>query len=292
MFEGPSTTIIGLERLMLEASGFDYRNRYPQKYLFKLAKLCKLDQDVTRKGYYMMLDMYRTFAPLKQSSAAMAFACLELTARLMDKQLDNMRGENAPRQGRWRTNRQQIMEAMLDLLDLYTHFQKTTFIGPSYNLDKFISIRITLNQEADERKLARYSDWKESKQNGVRGNIKTPKTPITPASPSDMRTNGRDVTSPATPLSPRSSGSGRRGTGARGQEGTVRFMLDGAQAKAEKAIVAEYFKVEYEDYEVEVDEPVKNNHTNDARPRAERDDRHGPNGRHDRYDRDFKRQRR
>ncbi|KFX99182.1 hypothetical protein V490_01912 [Pseudogymnoascus sp. VKM F-3557] len=47
VFDGPSKTIIGLERLMLEASGFDYRNRYPQKYLIKLGRECKLDKDVS-----------------------------------------------------------------------------------------------------------------------------------------------------------------------------------------------------------------------------------------------------
>lgn len=276
---------------MLEASGFDYRNRYPQKYLFKLAKKCGLDQDVIRTAYKMMLDLYRTFAPLKQTSSAMAFACLELTTRLMDKQLENMRGDQAPRHNKWRTNRHQIMEVILDLLDLYTHFPKSTAIGQMYHIDKFINVRITLNQEAEERKLPRYTDWKEAKQNGIKSNIKTPKTPITPASPSDVRTNGKDVASPAT-LSPRSSGSRGKGIGARGQEGTVRFMLDGAQAKREKAAVDEYFKVEYEEYEVEVDEPVRN-HPIDNRHRYERDERNGRGDRYDnRHDRDYKRPKR
>lgn len=278
---------------MLEGSGFDFRNRYPQKLLFKLAKECKVDIDVTKTAYKMMLDLYRTFAPLKSTSSTMAFACLELTARVMGKQLSHVRGEGAPRHQRWNTGLQEIMEAMLDLLDLYTHFPKSSILGQVYNIDKFISIRITLNQEADEKKLPRYIDMKESKtMNGTKTNIKTPKTPITPASPTDVRTNGKgDVASPAT-LSPRSSGSGRKGIGARGQEGTVRFMLDSEQARKEKATVAEYFKTEYEEYEVEVDaepEPVRTFHANDHRHRSHRDDR---NGRGDRYDRDFKRTRR
>ena len=39
MFEQHSRSIIGLERLMLEASGFDFRNRHPHKLMIKLAKL-------------------------------------------------------------------------------------------------------------------------------------------------------------------------------------------------------------------------------------------------------------
>jgi CTD kinase subunit beta len=269
---------------MLEASGFDYRNRYPQKYLFKLAKKCELDKDVVKTGYRMMLDLYRTFAPLRQTSAAMAFACLELATRVMDKQQSNLRGKNAPRHGTWMVYRQEIMETMLDLLDLYTHFQKSSIIGPLYNIDRFINIRIALNQESEERKFTRHTVWKDQKQNGVKSIIKTPKTPITPASPSDVR---KDGASPAT-LSPRSSGSGRRGIGARGQDGTVRFMLEGLQAKKEKAIVADYFKTEYEEYEVEVEEPIRNNAI-DHRHRNDRDER---NGRNERHDRDFKRPRR
>jgi len=36
----------------------------------------------------------------------------------------------------------------------------------------------------------------------------------------------------------------------------VRFMLDAAEAKREKETVAEYYKVEYEEYEIEVEEPI------------------------------------
>lgn len=283
MFDQTSKTVIGLERLMLESSGFDYRNRHPQKYLIKLGKKAKLDKDVTKMAYRMMLDLYRTFAPLKQSCAAMAFGCLELTCRLMDKQLRNIVGEDAPRPSRWRTTRQQIMEVMLDLLDLYTHFQKSTVLGPKYNIDALIKIRINLNQEADEKKLPRFAVWKDTKPNGLK-HIKTPKTPITPTSPTDVRLSGRDIASPAT-LSPRSSGSGRKGISGKGQDGTIRFMLDGAQAKDEKAAVDEYFKVEYEDYEVEVDEPIpirteprKHDNRDRFHGHGRRDDRHG--GRH------------
>lgn len=285
-FDSTSKTVIGYERLMLEASGFDYRNRHPQKYLIKLARKCRMDRDITQTAYRMMLDLYRTFAPLKQGCAAMAFGCLELTARLLDRQIDKIIGDGAPQPIRWRTSRAQVMEVMLDLLDLYTHFQKTTLLGPSYNMDTFIKIRIGLNQEASEKKLPRYAETKELKPNGLK-HIKTPKTPITPTSPTDVRLNGnKDVASPAT-LSPRSSGSGRKGVGARGQDGTVRFMLDGEQAKEEKKVVAEYFNIEYEEYEVEVDEPLpvrSETHHYDNRNRFHghdrRDDRHSGHGSH------------
>lgn len=256
---------------MLEASGFDFRSRYPQKHIIKLAKHSGLDQDATKMAYQIMLDTYRTFVPLKQTCATMAFACVELTTVILERQQDNFRSDSTTKYKNWRTTRAEVLETMLDLLDLYTHFQKSSIIGPLYNMDKFISIKIKLNQELDDNKsLTRYTELHETvKMNGYKPNINTPKTPITPASPSDTRINGKDVASPAT-LSPRSSGSGRRGIGARGQEGTVRFMIDADQAKQEKDTVAEYFKVEYEDYEIEVEEQVRIDRNEKDRPRDQR----------------------
>lgn len=244
---------------MLEASGFDFRVRYPHKHLIKLIKAARIEKDVANTAYHMMIDLYRTFAPLKQTCATMTFACVELATIVLEKQESAIRGERAPSYRRWRTSRAEVIETILDLLDLYTHFQKWSTVGPSHPIDKFIEIRIKLNQEVEKDVLLdRYTEHHDApKPNGFKNSIKTPKTPITPASPAESRTNGKDAASPAT-LSPRSSGSGRKGIGARGQDGTIRFMLDAEQAKQEKDTVAEYYKVEYEEYEVEVEEQIKN----------------------------------
>ncbi|TVY23291.1 CTD kinase subunit beta [Lachnellula hyalina] len=282
-FEGPSKIVIGLERLMLEASGFDFRVRFPHKHLVKLAKASKVDDDVSKVAFKMMIDLYRTFAPLKHSCAAMSFACIELATILLNKQQDFIRGEHAPSPQKWHTSRAQIMEAILDLVEHYTHFPKASIVGPSYPIDTFINIRINMNQELEAESLTRYTEQHDApKTNGIRSNIKTPKTPITPASPSDLRTNGnKDVASPAT-LSPRSSGSGRKGIGARGQEGTVRFMLDAEKAKQEKEEVAQYYRVEWEEYEVEVEEPIrqeKNDHGHNHNQNHRGGGQHMRNGR-------------
>ena len=261
---------------MLESSGFDFRVRYPQRHLIKLAKEARIHKDVASVAYDMMIDLYRTFAPLKQTCSAMAFACIELATILCEKQQSAIRGSNSPRYSLWRTTRAEILETILDLVDLYTHFPKLSTIGPLYPIEKFIQIRIQINQEIEASHLKRYTEYLDPpKTNGIKTNIVTPKTPITPASPSDARTNGRDIMSPDT-LSPRSSTSGKR---ARPQDGTIRFMLDAEKARSDKEISAEYFKVEYEEYEVEVEEPIP--------AKMERHDRGphlpGRNGRDDRF---------
>jgi CTD kinase subunit beta len=260
-FDGPSKIVIGLERLMLESSGFDFRARYPHKHLIKLAKGLRVDRDVGRLAYTIMLDLCRTFSPLKQACATMSVACIELATRILEKQQDIISAESY---SKWRTTRAEVMETMLDLLDLYTHFQKSSVVGPSYDIDKFIQLKIQLNQGMED---GRYTEEHEApKTNGVRSNIKTPKTPITPASPTDTR-----LKDGVSPLSPR-SGSSRRGPG-RGQDGTVRFMLDAEKVKQEQETVNDYFKIEYEDHEIEVEEPIKPERTNNHFQRNGRDDR-------------------
>lgn len=110
MFEAPSKVVVGIERLMLEASGFDFRNRYPQKMLLKLVKSCKLDrQTVGDLAFRVSLDLYRTFAPLKQTTQTMALACLELAARLADADLTMISAEKGFDYGQWATSRAEIM---------------------------------------------------------------------------------------------------------------------------------------------------------------------------------------
>jgi len=73
---------------MLEASGFDFRGRHPQEFMIKLAKFYNFEKvsPVVKTAYSMSLDLYRTFAPLKQQTATLAFACLELSGRLLKEE--------------------------------------------------------------------------------------------------------------------------------------------------------------------------------------------------------------
>ena len=78
---------------MLETSAFDYRGRHPSKLLLKFAKYNDLGKEsFGHIANNMNIDLYRTFAPLKQTTAAMAMACIALTAKLLDQEvalLDN-----------------------------------------------------------------------------------------------------------------------------------------------------------------------------------------------------------
>ncbi|KAK2767282.1 RNA polymerase II C-terminal domain kinase beta subunit [Emmonsiellopsis sp. PD_33] len=243
VFESHSRGVIGLERLMLESSGFDFRNRHPQKSLMKLIKHFGFDKSsrTSRVAYGMSLDLYRTFAPLKQTSATMAFACLELAGRLLNDRIDRVESGRSYRL--WVTSREEVMETMLDLLELYTHHRSLTSIGPDFALDLFLNIRIPLNQEADTKNLPRFTYSKPTKAGGANG-VKQP---------NGAKHNGENHKNgpPANPLTPMAAHETRGKAGERAREGTVRFMLYPEQAKAERETVAEYYKVEMEEYEVD-----------------------------------------
>jgi CTD kinase subunit beta len=191
IFEHQSRTIIGLERLMLEASGFDFRNRHPQELMIKIARSYDLEKTsrVVRTAYRMSLDLYRTFAPLKQQTATLAFACLELAGRLWreadreenrDEDRDEARKNRDIWTGRdyaeWRIDRGMVMgrsppylfkthvnsfclETLLDLLELYTHHRTSTAVGPDFKLETFLQVRIPLNQESTDHRIPRFTAW-------------------------------------------------------------------------------------------------------------------------------------
>lgn len=92
---------------MLEASGFDFRTRHPHKTLFKLARRHGISMEVRSLAYRISLDLYRTFAPLKQSTSPLAFACLELASRLSNQRTEAL--ESREEYERWNTSREEVM---------------------------------------------------------------------------------------------------------------------------------------------------------------------------------------
>ncbi|KAJ5171788.1 hypothetical protein N7492_004381 [Penicillium capsulatum] len=232
--------VIGLERLMLEASGFDFRTRHPQKTLTKLSQRYQLlkDSPVSLLAYRISLDLYRTFAPMKQTTPAMAFACLELATRLLDRRIEEL--ESGVDYEQWGTNRAEVMETLFDLLELYTHHRAQTSVGPHFPADRFLTVRIPLNDEAAANHICRHTESQNRAQ---------PRDSAQSANGLGARHAGTPQR-PAHPLTPIAA-NGDRHRSARGQDAAVRFMLDPEIAEAEKKQVEAYFKVETEAYEVD-----------------------------------------
>lgn len=82
-FDAGAKNAIGMERLILETIGFDFRSRVPQELIVKLCKYWNLPKSsIYRTAFDASLDLYRTYAPLKMTSGIMAIACIELAARI------------------------------------------------------------------------------------------------------------------------------------------------------------------------------------------------------------------
>lgn len=241
-----SRIIIGLERQILETIGFDFRTRYPQKLLVKIVRemLGKEDgREFFKIAYAMCIDMYKTFIPIKRTTLSMTMAVVELTARMTGNHLDKVEEFAAKRAA---YHRGAVMETMLDLLDLYVQHYKSTKIGALFDLNKFMDIKIQLNHDLEKEFEPRYLFYCQK----CDSEAPQPPTPVS--------------ANPATDTSVRRT--------LRGKDGTVRFMYDPEAARAEKDTIATYFKEEFEEHEIEVEEPVPP----PSEPRG--DDGHGPGG--------------
>ncbi|KAH7258519.1 RNA polymerase II C-terminal domain kinase beta subunit [Fusarium solani] len=237
IFDSPGKIIICLERLILETIGFDFRTRYPQKLLVKVVReiLGKEEgKPFFETAYAMCIDMYKTFVPIKRTTFSMVMAVVELTALMTEQHVEKVQ-EYAAKKPQY--HRGAVMETMLDMLDLYVQHQKSTKLGPQFDQNKIIDIKIRLNNDLDKAFEPRHLFF------CSRCEAEDPQ-PLTPAS----------ATSPATSNSWPGDASGRRT--ARGQDGTMRFVFDPESAKQEQETTGEYFREEYEEYEVEVEEPV------------------------------------
>ena len=289
VFEGPSRNVIGLERLVLEAGGFDFRSKYPHKLLVKIAKSMPEGIDgerekVTKVAWTILTDLHRTFAPIKQTSATMALASLELSAHLCAMTSPNntsaIRDElQQYNVAVWSTSREEIMETLLDLLDLYTQHTANSILGTKYSLDHFLRIRLALNKECSESNIQRYTI-----------------APATgrPRNESTLRvTNGHPTpVSPPQPTVPQQSTNGTQPSPIPEDGGTLRFILNPQMAANEKKEVQKYFVEEWEEYEEEIEVPLprptssERDRRSTDRPNdgacSERSDRDGARGRDER----------
>lgn len=199
-------------------------------------------------AYAMSLDMYKTFVPIKRTTFSMVMAIVELTALMREEHIEKVQ-EFAARRRQY--HRPAVMETMLDILDLYAQHHKSTKLGTHFDLNKIIDIKIRLNNDLEKAFEPRFLFFCHK----CEGEDPQPPTPA-----SD--------TSPATTGSWPGDSSGRRT--ARGQDGTMRFVFDPDAAREEQGVVSQFFKEEFEEYEIEVEEPVP--------PPPQHDHPHGPRG--------------
>ncbi|KAI9897867.1 hypothetical protein N3K66_007723 [Trichothecium roseum] len=271
IFEAQSKVIIGLERLILETIGFDYRTRYPQKLLVKIVRAVlppssrpEAAKHFFSVAYALCTDMYRTFVPLKRTTFSMVMAVVELTARLLGQHLDDV---TAFARGKASHSRAAVAETMLDLLDMYVQHSRSTKLGALFDLNLFMDIKIQLNLELEKAFEQRHLYFCNRCDNAGANH-----------GDSGHRSAGGSRRASSPSLNGASAAATPKRSTARGgtSDGTMRFVFDPDTARAEVDAAAKYRKEEFEEYEIEVEEPIPPAPTPPPQhPRGPRDDRGG-----------------
>ena len=254
ILDAQSKSVLGIERLVLEADGFDFRTmRDPHEFLAKCCKTLLVGEDGEKMKIYKLAattltDTYRTFAPVKQTSQTLALSCLELALHLApeDVQIDMDKSREAIRtleMEKWSTSREEQMETLLDALDMYTQHTSNTILGTSYTLEKWLSIRLAYNKECNESGIARYTTaahWRTAPADGSSLRVSNGHpTPVSPMEPAQVQSQNANA-----------------GQGTGDQGGTQRFMLNPQRAAEERAQIQKYYTVEFEEVQEEVQVPV------------------------------------
>lgn len=272
IFEAPSRVVIGLERLVLESGGFDFRSRSPHHTLVKISKSLPKSDDlrkVSQLAWTILTDIHRTFAVLKQTSSTLALASLELAAHFVATTSPNntctVRDDlQALDLNTWHTTREEVMETLLDAMDLYTHHTASSILGSKYSLDDLLRIRLALNKECTESTLPRYTT------------IQPPASPDTANGGSNTLRVANGHPTPVSPPQPGTQASQQAnstGLNLPTPEGgvTLRFMLNPQRATEERIEVNRYYTEEWEEYEEEIEVPIPRNHSRDREHDRRRD---------------------
>ncbi|KAI5806934.1 cyclin-like protein [Geopyxis carbonaria] len=140
ILEDTSKRVIGLERMVLETTSFDFRHRNSQPFLIKFCKRFKVSKKIARRAWDISIDAYRTLAPLSSTPHALALGALDLTSRLEDLKLEINFSE-------FEADKENVLAIVDDLLELYTNYASLSIVGPQYMNEVFLNTRIALNHE-------------------------------------------------------------------------------------------------------------------------------------------------
>jgi CTD kinase subunit beta len=282
-FDGYADRVVDLEAHMLQATSFEFGTRHPQQLVVKMLQVefgydvSTDEKELFRVAWAVSMDLNYTFALVKQTTATLAVACVELTHRLLGRvgalrrvfPLDlDKQGEGKNPYARFRTTPAAVMETMMDLLELYTlttHRGYTFLVQHStrFTIECVMDVRIALNKLADEQRLPRYTEWHEMDESSrVSSDEAAYVRELKQAPPREQAVDGETM----------DDGNGNEKAKA---VFVRRFILQPKEAKSEIQVLDEFFVKREEEYEVEQEmdggwETVSDDGMDDTAPREER----------------------
>lgn len=111
--------VLGLERMILETQSFDFRHRHPQSFIIKFAKVLRIPRERTKEAWYVSLDSYRSWLPLKLPPHAIALACILLAIKFTGETIEIEPSD-------FGVSPEHLYIALEDLLDHYIHSKSQT----------------------------------------------------------------------------------------------------------------------------------------------------------------------
>ncbi|KAK9480422.1 cyclin-like protein [Lipomyces japonicus] len=138
--------LIALERHVLETMSFDFRIRHPQPYIIKFCKFLNLPSDMGKTAWLVCIDSYKTLAPLKNTPAAVALACVYVACALNQSDDANNSGLDV-HPARFNIPNEQFESVILDLLEFYIDWLPQAILYQKYkDPGLFMEIRIEFNK--------------------------------------------------------------------------------------------------------------------------------------------------
>lgn len=131
--------LIGLERMVLETSCFDFRFRHPQRFIIKFARSMHLATEVAKLAWDVSVDAYKTLLPLQYPPHVLALSYLDLAVKLSGARAQSGMPDV-------RVDVADIEEVVDELLNLYINYPAQTVTGNTYPTKTFLQLRIDLNR--------------------------------------------------------------------------------------------------------------------------------------------------
>lgn len=135
------SSVLGLERQILETIGFDFRIRHPHNYIVSICKQYAVTQEIAQMAWTIATDAYMTDSVLQYPSHVIAVASLWLAFKIKTSSEATFL-----ELGKLYCTKQQVYDVYGDLLDFYIHYGPQSLLGKDVagDVSMFMSLRMEL----------------------------------------------------------------------------------------------------------------------------------------------------
>lgn len=141
MLEDAQRRVLGVERLVLESVGFDFRVRHAQGFVVKFCRVLGVGKEVGRTAWEVATDCYKTRAGLMAAPHVLGMGSVVLAARMEGWALGDVRW------GEWECEERAVLGVVDEVLELWTVAPEVSQLAQRYGKSKVLEERIGLNRE-------------------------------------------------------------------------------------------------------------------------------------------------